>query len=70
MRGGLQPDLLNDAGWWHIPLWRYAVLALVIYTRAAAERLDITPAQIAQRVATQHDFALDSSEDESAAAQK
>jgi hypothetical protein len=22
MRGGVQPDLLNDAGWWHTRLWR------------------------------------------------
>jgi len=37
LRGGLQPDLLSDAGWWQTPLWQYAVYALVIYSRAAAE---------------------------------
>jgi hypothetical protein len=36
MRGGLQPDLLSDAGWWQTPLWQYAVFAVVIYSRAAA----------------------------------
>ncbi len=24
MRGGMQPELLSDAGWWQTPLWRYA----------------------------------------------
>jgi hypothetical protein len=38
LRGGLRPDLLNDAGWWRSRLWIYATYALVIYTRAAAER--------------------------------
>lgn len=38
LRGGLRPDLLNDAGWWHTRLWIYATYALVIYARAAAER--------------------------------
>jgi hypothetical protein len=33
MRGGLQPDLLKDAGWWQTPLWQYAAFALVIYSR-------------------------------------
>jgi hypothetical protein len=30
MRGGLQRDLLIDAGWWQTPLWQYAVYAVVI----------------------------------------
>jgi hypothetical protein len=41
LRGGLQPDLLSDAGWWQTPLWQYAVFAVVIYSRAAAERLAV-----------------------------
>src|SRR4051794_2547644 len=36
VRGGLQPDLLSDAGWWQTPLWQDAVYAVVIYSRAAA----------------------------------
>ena len=39
MRGGLQPDLLSDAGWWQTPLWQYAVFAVVVYSRAATEWL-------------------------------
>ena len=57
MRGGLQPDLLGDAGWWQTPPWQYAVYAVVIYSRAAAERLAV-PVQIARRVAARHDLVL------------
>jgi hypothetical protein len=58
MRGGLQPDLLNDAGLWRPRLWTYAVFAVVIYARAAAERLGVTVAEIAQRIAAQHELEL------------
>jgi hypothetical protein len=47
LRGGLRPDLLNDAGWWHTRLWIYATYALIIYTRAAAERRALTPQDVA-----------------------
>jgi len=58
MRGGLQPDLLHDTGWWQSPLWSYAVFAVVIYTRAAAERLDVALGEIARRIAVRHDIKL------------
>jgi hypothetical protein len=58
IRGGLQPDLLHDAGWWQSPLWTYAVYALVIYTRTAAERLDVLTVEIAERIAVQHGLEL------------
>ena len=51
LRGGLRPDLLNDAGWWHTRLWIYATYALIIYTRAAAERRATTPQDIATLIA-------------------
>ena len=54
MRGELRPDLLSDAGWWQSPLWQYAVHALVIYSRAAAERLGLPPEEIARRIAARH----------------
>jgi hypothetical protein len=54
MRGGLQPDLLNDAGWWETPLWHYAVFPVVSYSRAAAERLSIPLDEIARRIAARH----------------
>jgi hypothetical protein len=58
MRGGLQPDLLSDAGWWQIPLWQYAVFAVVIYSRAAAERLAVPVEEIVRRIAARHGLEL------------
>ncbi|SHN61057.1 hypothetical protein SAMN05660350_01026 [Geodermatophilus obscurus] len=58
MRGGLQPDLLSDAGWWQTPLWQYAVFAVVIYSRAAAERLTVLVEEIARRIAARHGLEL------------
>ena len=58
MRGGLQPDLLSDAGWWQTPLWQYAVFAVVIYSRAAAERLAVPVEEIARRIAVGQDLGL------------
>lgn len=42
LRGGLQPDLLRNAGWWNSRLRTYATSGLIIYTRAAAERRKTT----------------------------
>jgi hypothetical protein len=58
MRGGLQPDLLSDAGWWQTPLWQYAFYAVVIYSRGAAERLAVSVEEIARRIAARHGLAL------------
>ena len=58
MRGGLQPDLLSDAGWWQTPLWQYAVYAVVIYSRAAGERLAVPVDDIARRIADRHGLEL------------
>jgi hypothetical protein len=54
MRGGLQPDLLSDAGWWQTSLWQYAVFAVAIYSRAAAERLTVPVDEVARQVAARH----------------
>ena len=54
IRGGVQPDLLNDAGWWSTPLWIYAVCALVIYARAAADRGGVTVEQVVRELAVRH----------------
>jgi hypothetical protein len=58
MRGGLQPDLLSDAGWWQTPLWQYAVFAVVIYSRAAAERHTVPVAEIVRRIAARRGLKL------------
>jgi hypothetical protein len=54
MRGGLQPDLLDDTGWWQTRLWIYAVYAAVIYSRAAADRRGSTLEQVARDLAARH----------------
>lgn len=59
MRGGVEPDLLNDAGWWQTRLWTYAVCALLIYARAAADRNDTSVEQIARNIAARHRFTAD-----------
>jgi hypothetical protein len=57
-RGGLEPDLLRDAGWWQTPLWQYAVHAVVIYSRAAADRTGAAVPQVARLVAARHGLQL------------
>ncbi|MGY1839198.1 MULTISPECIES: hypothetical protein [unclassified Modestobacter] len=47
---------MNDAGWWRTPLWQYAVFALVIYSRAAAERLAVPVEDVARWIAARHDL--------------
>jgi hypothetical protein len=51
LRGGLLPDLLGEAGAWQPRLWTYAVSAVVLYTRAAADRLGQTVPEIAVEIA-------------------
>jgi hypothetical protein len=51
LRGGLLPDLLREAGAWQPRLWTYAVSAVVLYTRAAADRLGQSVPAIAVRIA-------------------
>ena len=58
MRGGSQPDLLSDASWWQTLLWQYAVFAVVIYSRAAAERLTVPVEEIARRIVARHGLEL------------
>lgn len=53
MRGGLHPDLLMEAGGWEPRLWTYAVSAVLLYCRAAGERLDVSVPAIAERIAEQ-----------------
>jgi hypothetical protein len=51
-RGGLQPDLLDDVGWWrNDDFWVWAHYALVIYVRAAADRTGQSTADICTQLA-------------------
>jgi hypothetical protein len=59
VRGGIRPDLLGEVIWWRADdLWVFALLALVVYVRAAAERTGSTPATIVSRIAARRDLTL------------
>ncbi len=58
MRGGLQPGLLGDTGWWQTPPWQYAVFAVVILSRAAAERRAVPVGEVARQIAAAHSLEL------------
>ncbi len=51
LRGGLLPNLLWEAGGWQPRLWTYAVSAVVLYTRAAADRRGQAVPDIAIKIA-------------------
>ena len=62
IRGGLQPDLLEDAAWWRADdLWVWALEALHVYVQVAADRTGLTAADICSQLATRHAMKLDSS---------
>ena len=51
-RGGVQPDLLEDVGWWrNDDFWVWAYYALVIYVRAAVDRTGRSTADICTQLA-------------------
>ena len=52
MRGGLEPDLLDEVTWWRADdYWRYALFAAVALIRAGAERRSVTMAQMVEQLA-------------------
>ncbi len=62
MRGGLLPDLLREAGTWQPKLWTYAVSAVLLYTRAAGDRCELSVSDVAGRIAALLDLDLRSSQ--------
>jgi hypothetical protein len=58
MRGGLFPDLLREAVGWEPRLWTYAVSAVVLYSRAAADRLGLALSHIAVKIAQERGIEL------------
>jgi hypothetical protein len=60
IRGGVYPDLLDEVGWWHNDdLWFYALFALVIYMRIAAERSERSFEEVARALAARRGMAPD-----------
>lgn len=52
VRGGLEPDLLDEVGWWPADdYWRYALYAAVALIRAGAERQGVSITQMVEQLA-------------------
>jgi hypothetical protein len=59
VRGGLEPDLLDEVIWWHgDDYWRYALYAAVALIRAGADHQAVPVAQFVEQLAEHHDIAL------------
>lgn len=59
VRGGLEPDLLDEVMWWQADdYWQYALYGAVALIRAGAERLGVPVAHLATQLAEQHHVAL------------
>lgn len=58
LRGGIEPDLLNDTAWRTDDYWRYALLACVAVIRACAVRQDISVGEVAERLGRLHGLKL------------
>ncbi len=52
LRGGTEPDLLDEVAWWQTDdFWQYALYAAAAYIRAAAERAGVPVRQVCQELA-------------------
>jgi len=52
LRGGAEPDLLDEVAWWQTDdFWQYALYAAVAYIRAAAGRAGVPVRQVCQELA-------------------
>ena len=52
LRGGTEPDLLDEVAWWQTDdFWQYALYAAVAYIRAAASRAGAPVRQVCQELA-------------------
>ena len=59
MRAGVDPGLLDEVYWWQSDdLWVWSFDALVVYVRAAADRLRLPVDVVCERVAGRHDVDL------------
>ena len=52
LRGGTEPDLLDEVAWWQTDdFWQYALFAAVGYIRAAASQAGVPVRQACQDLA-------------------
>lgn len=60
LRGGLEPDLLDEVVYWgEGAYWRYALYGAVALIRAGAERVGTPVAEFVDRLASRHGISLD-----------
>jgi hypothetical protein len=51
LRGGTEPDLLDEVVWWQTDdFWQYALFAAIAYIRAAASRAGVPARQACQQL--------------------
>ena len=59
VRGGVKPDLLSEVAWWSTDdFWLFAMYAMTIYLRVAAERQGETVAVVCERIAAKQGVRL------------
>jgi hypothetical protein len=54
LRGGLDPDLLDEVAYWNDDYWRYALFAAIALIRASVDKTGGSVADLARRVAALH----------------
>lgn len=54
LRGGLDPDLLDEVAYWNDDHWRHALYAAIVLIRVGAPKADDSIAGLAGRVADLH----------------
>lgn len=58
LRGGLEPDLLDEISYWNDDYWRYALYATIALTRAAADKTNQPVTELARQLAEHHQLDL------------
>jgi hypothetical protein len=60
IRAGVDPGLLDEIIWWQTDdLWVWALDALAVYVRVAADRSGVRTAEVCERLAQRHGVVLD-----------
>jgi hypothetical protein len=56
LRGGAEPDLLDEVAWWQTDdFWQYALFAAIAYIRFAADRASVPVHQVCQELTQRPD---------------
>ena len=58
VRGGLEPDLLEEVTYWIEQYWQYALLATVAILRASAAHREVPVSALLAELAARHDIDL------------